>query len=216
MEFDPDAPRIRILDSDILESLRSYSAYCKKDIFGTVEFDLWKARACSSGTVIKRFGSWHDACVQAGLNGGRKRAYSPEELVENLRNVWIELGRRPGKRSLSDFGRKISERPYNNVWGSVERACRRLSDYEKGKITEGELLERVEDSQRRTVPLGIRWKILKRDSYKCVICGKSPANSGIELHIDHIVPVSRGGGNEEGNLRTLCDECNLGRSNQYD
>jgi 5-methylcytosine-specific restriction endonuclease McrA len=29
--------------------------------------------------------------------------------------------------------------------------------------------------------------------------------------VDHIVPVSRGGGNDEANLRTLCRACNVGK-----
>jgi len=34
---------------------------------------------------------------------------------------------------------------------------------------------------------------------------------GLTLHIDHIIPVSKGGTNEEANLVTACDQCNLGK-----
>jgi 5-methylcytosine-specific restriction endonuclease McrA len=58
----------------------------------------------------------------------------------------------------------------------------------------------------------VRWRILKRDEYRCVLCGRSPAtHAGLSLQIDHVIPVSRGGGDEEANLRTLCGECNNGR-----
>jgi 5-methylcytosine-specific restriction endonuclease McrA len=33
------------------------------------------------------------------------------------------------------------------------------------------------------------------------------------LHIDHIVPWSKGGETALENLETLCSECNLGKSN---
>ncbi|MCM1266209.1 MAG: HNH endonuclease [Candidatus Gastranaerophilales bacterium] len=61
----------------------------------------------------------------------------------------------------------------------------------------------------------MRYNILKRDGFKCVICGRSKAD-GAKLHVDHIKPVSKGGKTEESNLRTLCDMCNLGKSDAYD
>jgi 5-methylcytosine-specific restriction endonuclease McrA len=36
----------------------------------------------------------------------------------------------------------------------------------------------------------------------------------IGLHIDHIKPVSKGGGNEPENLRLLCPRCNISRGNR--
>jgi len=35
----------------------------------------------------------------------------------------------------------------------------------------------------------------------------------VVLHIDHVLPVSRGGLATLENLRTLCEKCNLGRGN---
>ena len=35
----------------------------------------------------------------------------------------------------------------------------------------------------------------------------------IELHIDHIIPWSKGGETVLENLQTLCSDCNLGKSN---
>jgi 5-methylcytosine-specific restriction endonuclease McrA len=32
------------------------------------------------------------------------------------------------------------------------------------------------------------------------------------LHVDHVVPLAAGGTTSEGNLRTACEECNLGKS----
>jgi 5-methylcytosine-specific restriction endonuclease McrA len=61
----------------------------------------------------------------------------------------------------------------------------------------------------------VRVKALNRDNFRCAFCGKSPAtNVGTKLHIDHIVPFSKGGTNAIDNLQTLCEECNLGKSNE--
>ena len=54
--------------------------------------------------------------------------------------------------------------------------------------------------------------ILKRDNYRCVICGRGQKD-GVELHIDHIHPWSKGGETVFENLQTLCTVCNGGKSN---
>jgi 5-methylcytosine-specific restriction endonuclease McrA len=48
-----------------------------------------------------------------------------------------------------------------------------------------------------------RQRILKRDNYECVYCGKNK-----DLTIDHIIPKSRGGENTWLNLVTCCSKCN--------
>ena len=66
----------------------------------------------------------------------------------------------------------------------------------------------------RTINLRLRHIVMKRDGYKCRICGRSPAlYPGLELQVDHILPWSKGGETTEENLQTLCRDCNLGKSN---
>jgi hypothetical protein len=64
----------------------------------------------------------------------------------------------------------------------------------------------------RDIPLGLRYTVLKRDRFRCVLCGSSPATShDCRLHVDHIVPFAKGGKTTVSNLRTLCESCNLGK-----
>lgn len=56
-----------------------------------------------------------------------------------------------------------------------------------------------------------RDKIFSRDSYRCQYCGGVFKNE--ELHIDHIMPLSKGGKNNEMNLTTSCIRCNLYKGN---
>ncbi|MBK6402708.1 MAG: HNH endonuclease [Rhodocyclaceae bacterium] len=59
----------------------------------------------------------------------------------------------------------------------------------------------------------IRWQVFQRDSWKCVACGRTSHDDAI-LHVDHIVPQSLGGANSLDNYQTLCDTCNIGKSNR--
>lgn len=61
-------------------------------------------------------------------------------------------------------------------------------------------------------PPRVRAAVLKRDGYRCVMCGRG-YHEGIELVVDHIVPKDKGGTNEMSNAQTLCMEHNLLKKN---
>jgi len=75
-------------------------------------------------------------------------------------------------------------------------------------------LKVVENKGKRNIPLGIRYKVLKKDNFKCVACGRN-ASDGAKLNIDHKIPYSLGGLTELNNLQTLCSDCNLSKSNKH-
>jgi hypothetical protein len=64
---------------------------------------------------------------------------------------------------------------------------------------------------RKQISTRQRFEIFKRDDFTCQYCGSHPPI--VILHVDHIVPVSKNGGNEKENLITSCSKCNLGKSN---
>lgn len=67
---------------------------------------------------------------------------------------------------------------------------------------------------KREVNDRLRFRIMRRDNFKCQYCGKSPAiDPKIILHVDHIKPWSKGGETIFENLRTLCSNCNIGKGN---
>lgn len=57
-----------------------------------------------------------------------------------------------------------------------------------------------------------RWEILERDNFTCVYCGLSAPDDSALLHVDHIIPVSKGGKSYAKNLITSCKACNLEKS----
>ena len=67
--------------------------------------------------------------------------------------------------------------------------------------------------ERSKVSESLRYDVLKRDNFRCQICGAT-AQDGAKLQVDHIVPVSKGGKTEMSNLQTLCSRCNAGKSDK--
>jgi hypothetical protein len=219
-DFDLNAPKRRITDNELLKSLKIYSEETRETYFTTIAYDEWTDKKATSATIVRRFGSWKKALSAAGLEGGRERRYSIEELIANLEDVWRELGFPPGKRHLSKYGQKISEGPYRKNWGSVSAACKAFADYKNSKVSWEELLDGLNKSdltskEKRDIPLRLRYEVLKRDNFRCVLCGNSPARTpDLALHADHIIPFSKGGKTTLENLRTACFNCNIGRSNK--
>ena len=65
---------------------------------------------------------------------------------------------------------------------------------------------------RVPIPKDVRFRILRRDKFRCQLCGSNPSEAS--LHVDHRMPVAAGGTNDEANLWTLCSTCNLAKSDK--
>lgn len=92
------------------------------------------------------------------------------------------------------------------LFGSWEDAIARSL-----KIDRGEIPYRNSQLKRPRMPARLRYKVFVRDGFRCVLCGATASDEGTKLHVDHIIPVFKGGTNSIDNLRTLCAECNLGK-----
>jgi len=64
-----------------------------------------------------------------------------------------------------------------------------------------------EQTTRTAIPEAVRAEVWRRDQGCCVNCGSKE-----NLHFDHVIPVSRGGGTSAKNLQLLCQSCNLTKS----
>ena len=168
-------------------------------------------------TLIRRFGSWNNALWVAGLSISNEISYSDERLFENLLVLWQYFGRQPRRSELSSPPSAISQTPYNRRFGSWTAALQAFVDFANGTGAESPTASGEVSPARRTgrdPSLRLRWRVLQRDRFSCCGCGASPAITlGVELHVDHIVPWSKGGETEFENLQTLCSACNLGKSN---
>ncbi len=94
-------------------------------------------------------------------------------------------------------------------------ALNRILDSISTSRVDRETYERLATAERAMLSDSMRYDVLRRDGFRCVLCGMS-AKDGAVLHVDHIIPVSKGGKTELSNLRTLCEKCNIGKSNKIE
>lgn len=80
-----------------------------------------------------------------------------------------------------------------------------------GEEKEGEEHKELPAVFRTSIPSRMRFHALRRDNYRCRLCGMT-ADDGVTLECDHIIAVAKGGKTEPTNLWTLCRPCNNGKS----
>ena len=104
--------------------------------------------------------------------------------------------------------------------GDGYRACRLFCPecYKKASASFEEELNREPEQTpvrptREPIPAQLRFRVLSRDHFRCQYCGRSQAEGAV-LHLDHVVPFSKGGPTTEDNLITACMDCNLGKTDR--
>ncbi len=179
----------------------------------------------NAAAVKSRFGSWRAGLEAAGLelsNLGRR--YSEDDYFENLLTVWTHHRRAPFYAEMDRPPSVISAGAYENRWGTwskarlafLERVNADVRDAQTSIAHEG-LPPRPRAASPRNLSVGMRYQVLVRDRFRCVICGNSPAvDLACRLHVDHIDPIAKGGETTAANLRSLCESCNLGKSDRLE
>lgn len=207
-------------DEELLNDLKAVSNIINKDTVTMEEYNQYGKY--HSTTLTRRFGSWFLCLQKAQLQMSRSKiGISNEALFDNIEKVWIKLGKQPSYTQMEEYG-EFSIGTYTKRFGGWRKALEAFVDYVNSteiKIDESEPTSDTTSDvanhiTKRDINLRMRFIVMKRDNFKCCMCGRSPATTpGLELHIDHIIPWSKGGETVIDNLQTLCSDCNLGKSN---
>lgn len=227
MKFELNIHNKNLTDEEILLDIKNVSQALGKD---TVSMSEYREHGkYNTRNITKRFGKWNTALERAGLKVGLIVNLSDERLFKNLEEVWVKLGRQPTRREMVIPLSKISSSPYTRRFGSWNNALRAFIDYVNEDSPEN-LHDNVEDNSysqdsvpssrkkrtKREISDRLRFRILMRDGFTCSKCGRSPMKErGVELHVDHIIPWSKGGETVPENLETKCAKCNLGKGNAF-
>jgi len=231
-----------IPDEALLEDLRRVARLVGKPTLTLSEYAK-HGRYCDV-TVRNRFGSWKDALLRIGKSPGVEQNATRDDLLYNILAVWVQLGRQPELKDMRRPVSKFSVQPYVSRFGSWSRALDVFGEwlhwgdppwYEEARAAQRAEEEaaaaraaeerrrdrrgdrRAKGRKRRQPNLRQRFQVMRRDGFRCRICGRSPASHpGVQLDIDHIVPWSKGGETAIGNLQTLCSDCNQGKAAHHE
>lgn len=211
---------------EVVADLLNVANKLKKDSLTKQEYDNYGNY--SSSTLAKKYGGWNEVLKLAGLQLNVRRNITDEEMFCEIKRIWMILGRQPTSNDMKKGISTISLQSYSRRFGGWRNALDAFINYNHADSTlhkavnESDTLSVKKDRHNsitykhrtnRDISNKLRFAVLKRDHYKCCICGASPAKDpSVELHIDHIIPWSKGGETTLDNLQTLCSKCNLGKS----
>jgi hypothetical protein len=209
---------------ELIEDIRNVAKKLNKNTITMSEYE--KYGKFHPSTLRRRFGSWFKVLENANLKDSRSRLNIPdEELFRNIEEVWISLGRQPKYQEIKKPLSKYSAGTYAKRFGSYRKALEKFIDYINSDIDEQKVeieepvlknKQEIKHKTKREISDRLRFRILMRDGFTCKKCGRSPLKSkGVELHVDHIIPWSKGGETEPNNLETKCEKCNLGKGNAF-
>lgn len=228
----------RIKNEDYYADLQRIAKQLNKDTVLYEEYRQYGKYAAEH--VFSRFKTWDKALLAAGLQptGLARSRIDEQTLFDELERIWIKLGRQPTSTDITKGNiSKYSLDTYKRRFGGWRNALEAFVEYinldSSEEIDEEELkenkindqdnisktinvekpLQKKEHRTSRNINARMRFKVFKRDNFKCCACGASPAKDpSVELHVDHIIPWSKGGETVIDNLQTLCSKCNLGKS----
>ncbi len=230
MKFELKDYHQNITDEELIADLKRVAIELKQNYVTAKQQDTFGKYY--SSTLVRRFGSWLKAQEKAGLQKTKQQAnnkINEEDLFNNLEEVWVKLGRQPRFSEMTQQNSKYSGFAYRRRFGSwlkalkvfvalinKEKDASKLATIEQSiKISEIVKTDRtVIRRTSREVNWRLRFIVMKRDNFKCIKCGRSPAaDPKIILHVDHIKAWANGGETILENLQTLCSKCNIGKSN---
>jgi len=227
----------RIKNEDYYADLQRIAKQLNKDTVLYEEYRQYGKYAAEH--VFSRFKTWDKALLAAGLQptGLARSRIDEQTLFDELERIWTKLGRQPTSTDITKGNiSKYSLDTYKRRFGGWRNALKAFVEYinldSSEEIDEEELkenkindkenisktvnvekpLQKKEHRTSRNINARMRFKILKRDNFKCCACGASPAKDpSVDLHVDHIIPWAKGGETVVDNLQTLCSKCNLGK-----
>lgn len=219
MKFEfSEYPNSKVPDDELLKDMKEVIKNGCGISLSMAEYD--EKGSYNSSTIIRHFGSWNNALSLIGAEINN-RQFTEEELFNNIERVWIYKGKQPSRRDMDNKNISlISSGAYLRKYGKWTTALKTfieyINDVENDYPKEDSKIENnnISHNTPREINLRLRFKVMSRDNFKCCICGASPAKDpSVELHIDHIIPWSKGGETILENLQTLCSSCNWGKGN---
>lgn len=216
MTFELEPFNRNVKDEELIADLERVAKLLQKESVTIDEYnDNGKYHAT---TLTRRFHSWFLALDKAGLKRTRILGITEQEYFQNLEEVWTKLGRQPKyddmQKPLSKYVAGSYEHRFGTWRKALEAFIRYINKEPVGRIVTSKSQKIVTHKTKRSISWRLRFIVMKKDGFKCKMCGRSPAtNPEIVLHVDHIIPWTKFGETVPDNLQTLCSKCNIGKSN---
>lgn len=191
--------------------IRKVCVFCNDNISPKQPFTCALCGRTQKSTRINSFSKWLYAQVHnvnEGISDVAEDAIYDAFWPAYSNNIHVYLGH------LEELGACDSAiEAFKQAWALWNKLEESASFSRYLVAEEAQKLRGVKSSlvgQRDGLKPRLRFAVLKRDGYRCLICGKTNED-GVQLEVDHIEAVANGGTDDMENLQTLCFDCNRGK-----
>jgi 5-methylcytosine-specific restriction endonuclease McrA len=132
----------------------------------------------------------------------KRKAKNEQKAKEKQRIIALREAVREAEKPKREAENRRKRAEYNRLYRKLHPGCRRIEKKNRklkvrasGKLSPS-IVDRLKKSQRGM----------------CVIC---MARLNKSFHIDHIIPIAKGGSNTDDNVQLLCPKCNISKSDKH-
>ncbi len=159
-----------------------------------------QCRPCRNAQLRENYR--HRGAEETKYRRDRYRNISPEALEQKRKRELLRLQKEEIKKKKAEYDREYHRRP------EVRARDRARVTSENGRKRRRVIRHNRNAMEGRFTQDDIE-RIAKMQMGRCAICRKK---IGKDQHIDHIIPIKRGGTNWPRNLQLLCPPCNIKKS----
>lgn len=143
-------------------------------------------------------------------NNKEKKYASNKAWNETNPNYKAAYDKKRRKKLRDEINRKKREY-YHNGGKEVEKAWRKLNNEKVNEYARNAKSKRRELEKSSTITYSKFSKWTKTQPKVCKYCGEDCSSN---YHVDHVIPLSKGGKHDLSNLTIACQTCNISKGNK--
>lgn len=178
----------RLRNVDAYREAKKARYYLRRDV------ELQRARRWREANreAVRQYMRAHSSTPEAKE---KRRIYTAanREAIQSMARMWNRRNKDKIKPMSREYRSAWNERNKNKL--RVYQANRRARSQTTGKLSQG-----------------LANRLLRLQRGKCACCGKE---LGSDYHMDHIIPLARGGANTDDNIQLLRAACNLQKNAKH-
>ena len=158
-----------------------------------------RCRTCANIYALQYRGS-HQVLIKAAEL--KWRILNKEKITARVKEWRIRTAEKRKEYKYKWYAKnKTTALAYAKAWAKSHPKERRISQHNREAKNSGGVLSK-----------GLAEKLFKLQKGKCPCCGKK---LGLNYHLDHITPLSKGGANTDCNIQLLRDKCNMEKHTKH-
>lgn len=168
---------------------------------------------CHKRKSVSHFPKYRNS--RDGLQAWCRECISEQYHLYRANPEWVERERKRARDVFNNLTEDQKREKHNRDYEHEKERLRIDPEYKRRKNRQSNWKNQKRDAIRWSLTEHYtleEWEALcKKYDYLCLACKKH----GLELTVDHVIPISRGGKDTIDNIQPLCRSCNSKKNNKH-